>query len=48
MADLESELGEPVVGHTPRRAHDQLIVRLREMGFTDYELVYAGLARRTS
>ncbi len=47
VADLESELGEPVVGHTPHRAPDQLIVRLREKGFTDDELVDAGLARRT-
>ncbi|WP_298446304.1 CHC2 zinc finger domain-containing protein, partial [Ferrimicrobium sp.] len=47
LADLESELGRPVVGHTPHKAPDQLIVRLREKGFTDDELVDAGLARRS-
>ncbi len=47
VVDLEAELGEPVVGHTPHKSPDQLIVRLKEKGFTDDELVDAGLARRT-
>ena len=47
VIDLEAELGRPVVGHTPHKSPDQLIVRLREKGFTDDELVDAGLARRT-
>ena len=47
LADLESELGRPVVGHTPHKSPDQLIARLKEKGFTDDELVDAGLARRT-
>lgn len=32
VADLESELGRPVVGHTPHMAPDQLIVRPKEKG----------------
>ena len=47
VIDLEAELGRPVVGHTPHKSPDQLIVRLNEKGFTDDELVDAGLARRT-
>ncbi len=47
VIDLEAELGRPVVGHTPHKSPDQLIVRLKEKGFTDNELVDAGLARRT-
>ncbi|KJE75720.1 CHC2 zinc finger domain-containing protein [Ferrimicrobium acidiphilum] len=47
VVDLETELGRPVVGHTPHKSPDQLIVRLKEKGFTDDELVDAGLARRT-
>jgi len=47
VIDLEAELGRPVVGHTPHKIPDQLIVRLREKGFTDDELVDAGLARRS-
>jgi len=43
---LEAEQGRPVVGHTPHRAKDQLVTRLREKGFSDDELVDAGLARR--
>ena len=46
VVDLEAELGEPVVGHTPHKSPDQLIVRLKEKGFTDDELVDAGLAHR--
>jgi len=48
VAGLESELGDPVVGHTPHRAPNQLIVRLKEEGFSDDELVDAGLARRSA
>ena len=47
VIDLEAELGRPVVGHTPHKSPDQLIARLKEKGFTDHELVDAGLARRT-
>jgi len=47
VVDLEAELGRPVVGHTPHKSPDQLIVRLKEKGFTDHELVDAGLARRS-
>ena len=47
VIDLEAELGRPVVGHTPHKSPDQLIVRLKEKGFTDNELVDAGLARRS-
>jgi len=43
---LEAEQGRPVVGHTPHKAPDQLVVRLRRMGFSGDELVDAGLARR--
>ncbi len=46
VVDLEAELGRPVVGHTPHKSPDQLIARLKEKGFTDDELVDAGLARR--
>jgi DNA primase len=45
---LEGHLeGERVVGHTPFKAPDQLTGRLRAKGFTDDELVDAGLARRS-
>ena len=47
VIDLEAELGRSVVGHTPHKSPDRLIVRLKEKGFTDDELVDAGLARRT-
>ena len=47
VVDLEAELGRPVVGHTPHKSPDQLIIRLKEKGFADDELVDAGLARRT-
>jgi len=43
---LEAEQGRPVVGHTPHKAPDQLVTRLRQKGFSDDELVDAGLARR--
>ena len=46
VVDLEAELGRPVVGHTPHKSPDQLIARLKEKGFTDDELVDAGLAHR--
>ena len=46
VVGLEAELGRPVVGHTPHKSPDQLIARLKEKGFTDDELVDAGLARR--
>ena len=48
VVDLEAELGRPVVGHTPHKSPDQLIARLKEKGFTDDELVDAGLARHTT
>jgi DNA primase len=43
---LEAEQGRPMVGHTPHKAPDQLVTRLREKGFSGDELVDAGLARR--
>ena len=43
---LEAEQGRSVVGHTPHKAPDQLVTRLREKGFSGDELVDAGLARR--
>ena len=48
MSDLEAELGRPVVGHTPNaRAGDGgLVARLKVEGFSDDELVDAGLATR--
>lgn len=46
VGDLETETGRPLVGHTPNRAPDQLIQRLHAKGYTDDELVDAGLARR--
>ena len=48
VAALEAEVGEPVVGHTPRNAPDQLVARLRAKGHSDDVLVDAGLARRVS
>jgi DNA primase len=47
VSALETEEQRPVVGHTPRRSVDQLVNRLRSDGYTDDELVDAGLARRT-
>src|SRR5207302_79633 len=45
---LEAELGHPIVGHTPsaKTRIDGLVIRLRTKGFTDDELVDAGLAIR--
>ncbi|WP_298347574.1 CHC2 zinc finger domain-containing protein [Ferrimicrobium sp.] len=43
---LETDIGEPVVGHTPHGAPDRLISHLRARGFADDEVVDAGLARR--
>jgi DNA primase len=43
---LEAQIGAPVVGHSPHRAPDQLVRRLRAKGYSDDELVDAGLARR--
>jgi len=43
---LEVEQSRPVVGHTPNRVQDQLVTRLRHKGFSDDELVDAGLTRR--
>jgi len=43
---LEAQTKEPVVGHTPFKAPDQLTARLRAKGYGDDELVDAGLARR--
>ena len=48
VAALEVEVDRPVVGHTPYKAPDQLVQRLRSKGYTDDELVDAGLARRTA
>ncbi len=48
VAALETETGEPVVGHTSRHATDQLVSRLREKGHDDDVLVDAGLARRVA
>jgi DNA primase len=45
---LEEHLGQPVIGHTPFKAPDQLTERLRAKGFTADELVDAGLARRSA
>lgn len=47
VAALEGELGGPVIGRTPFKAADQFVARMRERGFTDDELVDAGLARRS-
>ena len=46
VAALEDHTGRPEVGHTPSRA-DGLVATLRSWGFTDDELVDAGLARRS-
>jgi DNA primase len=45
VAALEAETGRPVAGHTPGRA-DGLTQHLHTEGFTDDELVDAGLASR--
>jgi DNA primase len=50
---LESELGQPVIGRTPFRMRnenreDKYVARMRAKGFTDDELVDAGLVRRYS
>jgi DNA primase catalytic core len=45
IAALEAELGRPVAGHTPSRS-DGLTQRLHTEGFSDDELVDAGLASR--
>ena len=45
VAALEAETGRPVAGHTPTRT-DGLVQRLHAEGFTDDELVDAGLASR--
>ncbi|MHB1739148.1 MAG: CHC2 zinc finger domain-containing protein [Actinomycetes bacterium] len=42
---LEAHTGRPEVGHTPAKA-DGLIAFLRAKGFSDYDLVDAGLAHR--
>lgn len=46
VAALEGEVAGPVIGRTPFKAAAQLVARMRERGFTDDELVDAGLARR--
>ena len=43
---LEAEVSEPVVGHTPHGSADRLVICLRQRGFTDDDVVDAGLARR--
>jgi DNA primase len=48
VAALEVESGEPVVGHTPHKAPDQLVARLRTKGHSDDVLVDAGLGRRVA
>jgi DNA primase len=47
VSALEAELHRPVVGHTPHKI-DGLVTRLHAKGFTDDELVDAGLATRNS
>jgi DNA primase len=48
VSALEAELGRPVVGHTPsaKTRIDGLVTRLWTKGFTDDEMVDAGLATR--
>ncbi|MGH8995387.1 MAG: CHC2 zinc finger domain-containing protein, partial [Acidimicrobiales bacterium] len=48
VAALEAEVGEPVVGHTPHPAPNQLVSRLRANGHSDDVLVDANLGRRVS
>ncbi|WP_298337219.1 CHC2 zinc finger domain-containing protein [Ferrimicrobium sp.] len=43
---LEAEVSDPVVGHTPYGVPDRLLIHLRGHGFTDDEVVDAGLAKR--
>jgi len=45
---LETDIGEPVVGHTSHNAPDQLVARLRANGHSDDVLVDAGLGRRVA
>ncbi|MCU4183876.1 toprim domain-containing protein [Acidiferrimicrobium sp. IK] len=48
LAALEQEIGHAAIGRTPFRSADQLVTHLRDKrGFSDDELVDAGLARRT-
>jgi DNA primase len=46
VAALEEEVAGAVIGRTPFKAADQFIAKIRERGFTDDELVDAGLASR--
>jgi DNA primase len=46
VAALEDEVGRPVIGRTPFKAPDQFVAKMRQRGFTDDELVDAGLASR--
>jgi DNA primase len=46
VAALEDEVGGPVIGRTPFKASDQFVAKMRQRGFTDHELVDAGLASR--
>jgi DNA primase len=46
VAALEEEVGGSVIGRTPFKAADQFVAKMRERGFTDEELVDAGLASR--
>jgi DNA primase len=43
---LETELGQPVIGRTPYKAPDQFVTNMRQRGFSDDELIDAGLATR--
>ena len=45
---LEAETGQVITGHTPFKAPDQLVQRLRAKGYRLDELVDAGLARRVA
>ena len=45
---LEAETGQIMVGHTPFKAPDRLVQRLRARGYRDDELVDGGLARRVA
>jgi DNA primase len=46
VTELETEIAQPVIGRTPYKAPDRFVTKMRQRGFTDDELVDAGLASR--